>query len=201
VKHSTCALLLFVFSVICATVSASPRSLSPGSLVQVWVDIGIFDTSQSPAGRRDSVTVFTGEILLIGAFKESDPRQREGVAYLRRNAKQLRMKLHCRSTAKQEAVHRVFLTAGRPAPKKLRVLLDVSRDYQGRTLVSIIDVGPLSAGTRQMGEGSGTTRQMGDGTTTDRQMNDGSGSTRQMGEHPNTRSQMGEGEGGTPQMQ
>ena len=111
-------------------------------LITVDATIRVLENEKALIDGYWEVTGLISEIVNLEADEAGlSADQKAALAYLRKNAKQIRLDVFC-SSEKQEIIHRTFLAVGHPKPASFKVKISVDRRTIGNTsryMVSVVD--------------------------------------------------------------
>lgn len=111
-------------------------------LITVDATIRVLENEKAYIDGYWEVTGLISEIVNLDADETGmSADQKAALAFLRKNAKQIRLDVFC-SSEKQEIIHRTFLTVGYPKPASFQVKINVEKRTNGdvsRYLISVVD--------------------------------------------------------------
>lgn len=134
--------LIALLCAFCAAFIPVAGMAQTQELITVDATIRVLENEKAFIDGYWEVTGLISEIVNLDADEAGlSADQKAALAYLRKNAKQIRLDVFC-SAEKQEIIHRTFLTVGHPKPVSFKVKIAVDRrtiDNTSRYMISVVD--------------------------------------------------------------
>ncbi|HOT28588.1 MAG TPA: hypothetical protein PLU72_10385 [Candidatus Ozemobacteraceae bacterium] len=134
--------LLALLCAFCVALVPVAGMAQTQELIIVDATIRVLESEKAFIDGYWEVTGLISEIVNLDADEAGlSVDQKAALAYLRKNAKQIRLDVFC-SNEKQEIIHRTFLTVGHPKPASFNVKIAVDRRTMNNTsryMVAVVD--------------------------------------------------------------